>query len=222
MGCDIHDYVEIQVNGKWQKVGEVFDNYYYRPEEKDIWKQKVDHPLDVRNYDAFAVLAGVRNGRGFAGAKTGNGFRVIANPKGLPADVTHAVQKEADDWGPDGHSHSWVSLAELEAVNWELFSDQQGWVNPEEYKIFKEKGQPRSWSGGVSGGRVKHVLNEEMDRLIDKGTATEWHYTLVKWREPYRDCVGRLHSYTIPALQNLAKEHNLNSEQIRMVFWFDN
>ena len=46
----------------------------------------------------FAILAGVRNGYGFAGCDTGDGFRPIAPPRGLPGDVSPEVAEEARRW----------------------------------------------------------------------------------------------------------------------------
>ncbi len=69
-----------------------------------------------RNYNEFAILANVRNGRGFAGIKTGEGFNPIADPKGLPKDVSDDVASDSRAYGSDGHSHSWLTLKELIAT----------------------------------------------------------------------------------------------------------
>jgi hypothetical protein len=50
--------------------------------------QKKVNRYSSRNYDLFAMLAGVRNGRGFAGIKTGDGFIPISEPRGWPADLS--------------------------------------------------------------------------------------------------------------------------------------
>lgn len=51
-----------------------------------------------RNYERFAQLAGVR----------GSGPK----PKGLPLDISDSTNLQADRWGVDGHSHSWLYLPE--------------------------------------------------------------------------------------------------------------
>lgn len=51
-----------------------------------------------RNYGRFAALAGVRG----PGPK----------PKGLPDDCSDSVLMIAEDWGHDGHSHSWYTMDE--------------------------------------------------------------------------------------------------------------
>lgn len=102
MGCDIHSFAEVRKEGKWVKVGKVFPNPYHDPERPNSveedgfeWNAKLtDHPYDCRNYDMFAILANVRNGRGFAGCDTGDGFRPIAMPRGMPKDMSDEVMAE--------------------------------------------------------------------------------------------------------------------------------
>lgn len=51
--------------------------------------QWVDVPSNYkqdRHYQLFAVLAGVRNGHGFARVRTGEAVKPIAEPRGLPKD----------------------------------------------------------------------------------------------------------------------------------------
>jgi hypothetical protein len=226
MGCDIHDYVEVRENGQWKKVGAVFPNPYHRPNEPEgepdedgyAWNaKKTDHPYKSRNYDLFAILANVRNGYGFAGVDTGNGFVRISEPKGLPSDVSPEVKAISDEYGGDGHSHSWLTLRELEAADWQRTTLHRGWVNVPSYKVFKEKGKPDSWSGGVGGGMVEHLTNKEMDARIESGTAHESCYTQVEWSETYATSVDGFLTETLPRLRELG-----GPDDVRMVFWFDN
>ena len=92
MGCDIHCYVE--------KRGEDFG----------IWEEVVgfDVGLSHRNYGTFTILAGVRNY---------GGFTPISLPKGLPLDVSPSVKKESDEMDLDGHSHSYLSVQEIERAS---------------------------------------------------------------------------------------------------------
>ena len=50
-----------------------------------------------RHYQLFAVLAGVRNGTGFAGVVTGEPVEPISRPRGYPADFTLVQVEETDD-----------------------------------------------------------------------------------------------------------------------------
>ena len=60
----------------------------------------------------------MRNGYGFAGIDTGDGFVPIDDPRGLPDDISPLVRKEAEHWEGDGHSHSYFTLKELKEYNW--------------------------------------------------------------------------------------------------------
>jgi len=139
MGTDVHPYVEVRVNGQWQKAA-------------------VKVPRD-RNYQAFAKLADVRNGRGFAGCDTGDAQIPISEPRGLPADTTirdtsEDVPYESPDyvWLGD-HSHSWLTLRELLAVDYNAPVTLRGYVSPEAAKRFREGGgkyPPREYCGWTS------------------------------------------------------------------------
>lgn len=83
MGCDIHLYTEVKVQGQWYCYG---------------------HPNVPRNYSLFALMADVRNENGE--------LHPISKPKGLPIDMS-IVTAAADEYCPDGHSHSWLSAQEL-------------------------------------------------------------------------------------------------------------
>lgn len=98
MGCDIHIIAEVKQDGKWiLNTTPVFKNPYFKPEDKDKPADQKPHwaveefqtyPSTGRNYDWFSILANVRNGYGFAGCITGEGFAVIADPRGLPEDIS--------------------------------------------------------------------------------------------------------------------------------------
>lgn len=68
MGTDIHSIVQVRKEDKWITVG-------------------VAVAGDPRSYNTFAMLADVRNGRGFAGVKTSDGFPVMHEQRGLPEDL---------------------------------------------------------------------------------------------------------------------------------------
>lgn len=65
MGCDIHSVAQVFKNNGWRTVLQ-------------------DVAGDNRSYDTFAILANVRNGYGFAGCDTGDGYEPICEPKGFP------------------------------------------------------------------------------------------------------------------------------------------
>ncbi len=105
MGCDIHLHVERRREDKWVKVPDP-------PEECSLCNGKGKnlegercsicdglgrYPVSFygqRNYDVFAILANVRNCRGFAGCDTGDGFVPVSLPKGFPKDASQKVLKD--------------------------------------------------------------------------------------------------------------------------------
>lgn len=185
------------------------------------WKNSTCEVEVDRNYDLFAMLADVRNGRGFAGIETGEGFLPICDPKGLPDDVSEPVREASDRWGVDGHSHSWHTLADLQAYfAVERKTRHYGMVSLDEYKVFKEKGQPESWCGDVSGGSIQKVTPTEMDRIITGTLAVpggKTPFTRVTWEESYANSARGFIDTVMPGLAKLGAP-----EDVRVVFWFDN
>lgn len=99
MGCDIHLVLEKRHGEKW--VGIDTFNGHHRPK----WALKDGETYDYsspvtrsRNYVRFAALAGVRG----AGPEA----------KGVPHDASDLTKLTVEDWGSDGHSHSWLPLKE--------------------------------------------------------------------------------------------------------------
>jgi hypothetical protein len=87
MGCDIHAVIEI-------KHGAVF------------WWWAAEVHID-RDYQLFTLLAGVRCPD-----------RVIKyiEPRGWPDPCSYRVTHLAEEWEDDGHSASWLTVEECEAV----------------------------------------------------------------------------------------------------------
>lgn len=169
MGCDIHFYVERKVDGKWLSADRWTPNEYANDEgEPPFCVEYHDHFYTGRNYSLFGILANVRNGVGFAGCDTGDGFKPIAMPKDLPSDVSPEVKAESDRWGCDGHSHSWFTLAELRAYDWKgQVTKHRGWIDAWNFVLWQRNGKPFMWSGGISGQMVEHVSNQRMAWLVD-------------------------------------------------------
>ena len=94
MGCDIHSYAEIRKNKKWEMVSGAFSHSH-----------KKNHPFETRDYGVFGFLANVRN------------LSEVPNIKEptneLPDNVSKEVKEVWEDWGPDGHALSWLTLKEL-------------------------------------------------------------------------------------------------------------
>lgn len=259
MGCDIHMFAEKKVNGKWEQIGKVFENPYYSPDreskiDEDGYEWNPTHtnqPYKGRNYDLFAILADVRNGRGFAGVKTGEGFNPISSPKGLPKDISKELLKEDictiedgdyevselsnwvergySEWieenvsctNPDSHSHSYFTIKELKDYDWHQITMKVGVITLNQYKGIKEKGGAPDGWSGSVGGGNVITIDEPTADLFLKGELPELSTN---------DIYVSYH-WTIKYSEHA--ESFLNTtiplleaigepEDVRIVFWFDN
>lgn len=141
MGCDIHFYVEKkQPDGTWKIHGE----FTREVEDEHTWLSQDGRPLySGRSYNLFAILADVRNGRGFAGIKTGDGFNPISEPRGVPDDASPEYKEIVEQWDGDGHSHSHHTLRQLLDYDWTQCTTCQGWATMAEYLPWASRGLTR-------------------------------------------------------------------------------
>lgn len=277
MGCDIHMYVEVRRNGKWEKIGHIFPYPYHREDEPirvwdgeeenhnlvlypphpgrlealaeqfpppryEIWNYPLtDQPWMRRNYDLFAMLANVRNGRGTAGCDTGDGFIPIFLPRGVPKDATPEYQAIVKSWGEDGHSHSYATLAELEqyfAKAKILTTRHRGYVAAKRgadpgWRAFDEdsleemeaegRSVPRAHSGGVGGQNIVTLPVDHYDKLREGNALdpTKRYYVQVEWRETYYASAEAFIEETLPRLAELVPVGG-TKEDVRVVYLFDN
>lgn len=240
MGCDIHLYVEKRdQSGQWLAVDE-----FTRDEPEDgEEKGNLYCPYDKgyysdRNYNLFAILADVRNGRGFAGIKTGEGFSPIAEPRGVPDDASPEYKEIVEQWDCDGHSHSHHTLRQLLDYDWTQVSNLQGWTDAPSWATWsrwkRERGEgPEDYCGDVSGPSITKLSADEMDELLAP-VAREYSpkreefarehinaYALAQWTEPYHRAAGSFVSETITRLLKLAGG-TAGLDDVRIVFFFDN
>ena len=250
MGCDIHLSVEKKVNDEWKLVKAVdqlnldffvnvltdlnkngensqysyMSKLYVQEQIKKIKSKKTkDWLYNGRNYDLFSILADVRNGFGFAGAMTGEGFKSICYPKGVPSDASEEYKAEVEDWGDDAHSHSYHTLKQLTDYDWGQITIHHGCVPLDEYKACKENNRsPERWCTSVGGGSVQVISSESADALL----AGEWiaeedktYYVKTKWSTLYKD-TSEFYEKCIPLLEELSEDGT--GEDVRIVFFFDN
>lgn len=208
MGCDIHIVVERQrENGAWERV---WEHDYDKPDAvgtPDIFRN--------RNYDLFGILADVRNGVGFAGCVTGDGWPSIAPDRGIPLDSTISAE-DLNDYTIGDHSFTWVGLDELEAFDWDgIKSEAYGIVTRDEYARMRRENdsRPKAWCGGISGGGVLVVTPEQ---LMDAATFIPFSHVRVKWTETAREGTNDWAGSVTPWLRSLA-----NGRPLRLVFGFD-
>jgi hypothetical protein len=105
MGCDIHSFIEVRKDGQWHHLGgDVFPDHQY---------DKTEPFGDVRSYAIFGFLADVRNY---------SQSPVIVEPRGVPDDLSSELRDEYGDsnewWGSAYHSASWLTVAELQAYDY--------------------------------------------------------------------------------------------------------
>lgn len=218
MGCDIHMHIEYKRNyftgydannkPQYEKrwiCGDYFMlNPYYNENEDDG-----EEPLtlvgfcDDRNYSRFAVLADVRN--------YGN-TEYISAPRGLPDDVTAEVKKDSDNWDCDGHSHSYFTLKELIDYQKDIKPLKfRGMISPEAQKALDERGEfPNTWCQGTN---------------MDGWAFREWeeeNTVLLPLIDALKKRADELYLIYDFQWEDSPKEAYEKSNDIRIVFWFDN
>lgn len=237
MGTDIHMLAEVRKDGRWQPA------YPLQAHEWRDGELGYPHPYNDRNYDLFAMLADVRNGYGFAGIPTGAGFVPLAPQRGLPTDLCDEYR--ALDYELGDHSQTWVTLAELLDYDWSQTTIKTGVVDAVTYarwRQYTEKYQPwsgpESYSGAISGGRVRNITNEEMDAVLatlkartgdsyarrerdTDGPEITNLYTSIEWEAPYAIRAGTFYTITMPKLQAFARSEGVSPIDVRLVFGFD-
>ncbi len=87
MGCDIHLHGEVKIDGKWLHYSQ---------------------PRIPRSYRLFTKMANVRS--------YDEEIEPICLPRGLPEDLSEMTAFEAEHWGSDGHSHSWLGSEEIQEL----------------------------------------------------------------------------------------------------------
>ena len=187
MGCDIHTFVEKKSRPKWQSIDRFKLNPYHGEEGEHEQYSVVDFHRG-RDYRLFAVLADVRNN---------SENRPICDPRGLPEDCNDIITRHSASWDMDGHSHSYHTLADLEAYALENPDiKHSGMMSPKDAALVDEGKMPQSWC---------QATNQK---------------TYV-----YREWTQNLNILT-PLIEDMRKlmteEYIYEPTEIRIVFWFDN
>lgn len=228
MGCDIHCFAEKFEGGAWHQLTG-FTNDFYKEGHEYFGDERFKYspePITGRNYWLFALLANVRNGWGVAGSDRGDAIEPIAMPKGFPKDACDAVALKREEWGCDGHSDSYLTIAEIEAYEWDKHINQRGVVSFEEFKRWLDTGEdPKNWYGSISGpgivtldgiGRNVWELEGEIRNLREGARP----YVKIQWKRDMRPVAAALLEIALPQLK--AHSSDDKGEDVRIVFWFDN
>lgn len=219
MGCDIHLEVHANRGGTWEKVSPPSDLEWH-----DEYDRKYKRWYSDRCYDAFGILADVRNGRGFAGIVTGESFiPVVPERRGLPSDLPADAE---DDYRFGDHSFHWLTLRELvDYPHWGKTRVSIGIVPSKLYvEKFKDKPSrvddgPTEYCSGISGPGVR-VLGEAEFLAIGAPVDDRTHVNM-QWGETYGYSASRLYSHLLPSLKVWADANELSYDQVRLVFGFD-
>lgn len=195
MGCDIHALIERRTN-PWGDYVEWLDS---------------GDPDIGRDYEMFGVLAGVRN---YAEAPP------VAEPRGLPAfkgwgeysdgeryirwdhesdeeKPCRAMEQMAERYGQDGHSHSWLTLAEIKAYDIDQEVDDGALIVGRH-----QDGSVAATAQWASGGPHERVGRRKVLRWPGADEPTSW-LRLIRYME-------------------YAKWDGQSDEEVRLVFFFDN
>jgi len=212
MGADIHIAVEVRIDGKWTWIGKQLPDC--------IEKDKFLPVPRKRNYYLFSILADVRNY---------HGFQPISKPRGLPIDMDpdllRASVEDDNVWLGD-HSFSYITAKELSDYDWDQIVTLTGVVSVEEYKVFKEKGEPDGWCGGVGGPSMIMLPEHKMENMImnhhDFEADQNRYYTEVRWDKKYSEAVGSDTYWEYSNLEEIVGyDSKIPKEDIRLVFGFD-
>jgi len=206
MGCDIHLIVEKynETTKRWELVG----NAERDPDDGYITMPRV---YRGRNYDLFAILANVRNGYGFGGVPTGEGFVPIAEPRGVPDNASPEFLTWVHQWGVDGHSHSWLLVQELLDCSWDRTTQCFGVVNVAQFLQWKAQDDylhksPRDYCGAVFGPSIVHVDLQEMEAfassLLQRGWSPPEDYDRYRYPQRSIDPDSQLTDELVTRVQN--------------------
>ncbi len=222
MGTDIYAIAEVKENGKWKlNPIAVFPNPYFYdgsnfPEEKETTEPRIG-----RHYDLFSVLANVRNGVGFAGIKTGDGFMPISQPKGFPADISEGAKEYFSDIETDSSSH--LTIEELINFDWSgNYSEKIGYVTLADYKELRGTGNaPSEYWIDSRGKNLLKLSQEQANNILDNGSnlpapsdvEVEVQY---KWMVNYKEHFAYFFKDTLLPLSILREQF----EDVRIVFTF--
>lgn len=222
MGTDIHGVFQKRANDEWIDI-----------------EHKFEHD---RDYYLFAMLAGVRNGFGFAGVETFTPLQPISEPRGYPDDFqvdedTHTLgsmavmdprrrgyyerypaggsdERPLEYWMGD-HSHSWLLGSEILAYGETLrdtFMEETGAITLADYKAWDGMSRPAAYCGSVRGPGIVTVTPEELGDGALMADPDKV-YVQVRWMVPALPDV----QYFFEEVARLVAEHG----EVRYVFGFD-
>ena len=147
MGCDIHTFLEMKKTINGTEVWVNIDPHIYCGYEDKLEHQSI---ANVRDYELFAVLAGVRNREE---------VKPILEPRGVPDNCHKITLDNYISWDSDAHTSSWLTIKELKDYQATASKEvkRSGLLNPEQYERFSNGLEPESWCQGTNQPDYKHA-----------------------------------------------------------------
>lgn len=221
MGTDIHIIAETKTK------------------DSPIWQKAPNILSSDRAYNTFAIIADVRNGAGFAGIKTGDGYNPIAKPRGIAKDSSLKYLKEFGE-GKGFHSHSWLTMMDILDYDWMQTTKLCGEMDLKQYlhwrRCIEWRSQPEEYCGECSGPGIVHVDMSEMEKIRARNKDEAWDERALhsrfsaadgklmvrcEWPVSYYESAKQLWFNWMPQLISLARKNNLASTAVRIQFCFD-
>jgi hypothetical protein len=199
MGCDIHVYTEFKRDGVWHSA----DHW-----EKSKYSEEETIPMRFecfgsRNYALFSFLANVRQ------RTWGNEVPVLAEPRGIPQDVSKRVREDAGLG--DLHSLSFFTLTELRA-GWEIYHkatiQYDAVVDTNDEATRGWLALPEATRGSPPTG---YCAGSSSATAVD-----------AKWNEPLEMIIGDGIRQITRFLSRLSLDEGVKDDEVRIVFGFDN
>jgi len=182
-----------------------------------------DQPWRERNYDVFGMLAGVRSDE----------WKIISNDRGFPKDIATKfdIDGDPDDvWWPGDHSYGFATLAELQAYDWWQTKIAYGVVGLSVFARWNRITAPVWYSGGVSGGSIKHVTMAEAERHLQNHPApplcldyfepSNIYVIDCAWVQTAAQSAGNFITF-VAEMTNLVHREKVGCSDVRLVFGFD-
>lgn len=205
MGTDIHYKFQKKDDDKWVEIDL----------EKDEWGDYKPPYYIGRSYLLFAVLAGVRNGRGFAGCYTHEPVVPISEPRGLPEDIS-AFGYE-DRWGIfveyfGEHSQSHLKSTEiLEYFKSDKVVAHQGVITMDDYLNGYGGAEPERYCSGYFGDDVREF--DATESVLTPEDVHKYTHVRVQWDMSVTEKLD----YFRAMIQSLHESFG----EVRFVFGFD-
>lgn len=207
MGCDIHLYVEVKKDDKWDELAiPLFSDPYEAITKKKSYSHKPD---TYRNYTLFALLADVRND---------GSIQPIKYVTGIPEDLSEDLKEEYNRGSSDWHSATYYILDELLEYQWDTLEIETVDISGEGYKEYIENGMPSSWI------RSSNTIFDK-ERLKKAHNAYKngvYMPTCIKIERSNMERHGHFYFNILMVLKHKLAPQVGGTKNIRLVMWFDN